>query len=93
MSAPLSPHIPGLSGGLEKVTAELVVETGLRDIQTVIATLNESNIVPDEEATVSWYPLSGSTSKIVLRVEKGGANSGTLGDSEVTVSWLALGRR
>lgn len=93
MAPPLSTHLPGLAGALETVTGEMIVDTGLKDIQTVVVTPNETNIVPDEEATVSWYPLPESSSKIVLRVEKGGANSGIVGTNPFKVSWLALGRR
>ncbi len=100
MPSPLSTHIPGLAGSLVEVNGELIVETGLKAIQTAGAWLNERNIVADEESHVSWYPLDGfdtrgnpKGSKIVLRVEKGGANHGLLGDSDIMVSWIAMGFR
>ncbi len=100
MPPPLSTHIPGLAGSLVEVNGEAIVDTGLKAIQTATVTLNETNIVADEESHVSWYPLDGKDargnpkgSKIVIRVEKGGANHGVLGDSDVIVSWIALGFR
>ena len=92
MVAPLSTHIPGVAGDEITVTGDARVDTGLARITTVVTGLNESNIVPDEEASVSWYQRDvDPPGTIILRVEKGGANSGTLGDSPVQVSFIALG--
>ncbi len=91
---PKSPHIPGLAGGIETVNGELTVDTGIRRLRSVVVQMNEPNIVPDEESEVSWFLFDdppNTTQKIVLRVEKGGANHGLVGDSPVQVSWIALG--
>lgn len=100
MSPPLSPHMPGVAGDLTEVNGEAIVDTKLKAIQTAVVTLNEKNIISDEESHVSWYPLDGldsrgkpKGSRIVLRVERGGLNHGTLGDSDVMVSWIAIGFR
>lgn len=100
MSPPLSTHIPGIAGTLTEVNGEAVVDTKLKAIQTVVSTLNIQNMVSDQEAFANWYPLDGfdsrgniKGSKIVLRVEKGGANHGLLGTTDVNVSWIAVGFR
>ena len=93
MPEPSSTHLPGIAGALERVTGEIVVNTGLRSIRTFVATFQTQNFIPGEESILSWYfpdPLA-EPGKVVIRVEKGGANHGLLGDSEVVVSWLALG--
>ena len=96
MVAPLSTHIPEFAGATEEVTGELVVDTGLREIQSLTVTIKAQNLVPDEEQFVTWYRLneveSGAPAgEVVIRVEKGGVNSGTLGDSVISVSWMAMG--
>lgn len=97
MVAPKSTHLSEMAGATEAVIGELIVDTGLRDIQSCVASFNETNFVPDEEQFVSCYRLKSvkpeePASKIVIRVEKGGANSGTLGDTVIKVDWLAIGR-
>jgi hypothetical protein len=88
-----SSHIPELAGAIETITGEIVVDTGLRDIQTFVATFKSTNFVPDQESLLSWYPLpNGQPGQMVIRVEKGGVNHGLIGTNPVNVSWMALGR-
>lgn len=88
-----SPHLPEVAGATETITGEIIVDTGLREIQSFVATFQTTNFVPDEESLLSWYPLPGGTpAQMVIRVEKGGVNHGLLGTNPIKVSWLALGR-
>lgn len=91
MAGNASDFIPGLASGTQGVTGELRIDTGLARVKDVVAMINESNISPDEESVVSWYQQDADAEPglITLRVEKGGANHGTLGDTEVQVSWVA----
>jgi len=94
MPAPLSPIIPGVSGGIEPVIGEAIMDTGLRDVQSFVATFQMSNFVAHQESKLSWYFLpkdARTTQRVVLRVEKGGSNEGLLGTNEVQVSWIAIG--
>ena len=94
MSAPMSTHIPALSGAIVEVIGEAVIDTGLREIQTFVCSYQKQNFVPDEEALVSWYLMpkeERSTQRVVIRTEKGGANAGLLGTNLVKIAWLATG--
>lgn len=86
-----SPHLPEMSGGIVQVIGEVLVDHGLRNLRTFVPSFRTSNFVPDEESRVSWYPFGDSISTVVIRVEKGGANDGVLGDNPVDISWIALG--
>lgn len=91
---PLSTHLPSVAGGVEPVIGEAIVDTGLRKLRTVLVSFKAPNFPLDEESKVSWYPVPGeslTTVRIVIRVEKGGANDGLLGTNLVQISWLALG--
>lgn len=85
-----STHLPEMSGGEVEVTGEVIVDHQLRNLQTFVPSFKTNNFVPNEEGKVGWYVLEGS--KVVIRVEKTGTNDGVLGDSTMTVSWIALGR-
>ena len=90
----LSTHIPGLAGDVVAVTGTLIVDTGLRNMQSCCANLQAAAMTANEEATVSWEELPqlpGSTVKVKLYVWKGGTASGSAGDSAVNVSWIAMG--
>lgn len=94
MPAPLSTHLPQVSGDIVNVLGTLDVDTGLRDLQTASVNLMGA-LVANEEATVTWEKLplvDGATQMIRIRVYKGGTGSGTLGDTSMPVSWSALGR-
>ena len=92
---PRSRHMPEFAGNIESVTGELVVESGLREIQTVTLNIVTSNFVANEESKVSWYQdetIAERRGAFIIRVEKGGSNDGVVGDSPVQISWMALGR-
>lgn len=91
-----SQHLPGVSGGIESVTGTLVVNTGLKDVQAIHATLL-TDVAANEEAHVTvelTEPTAGSGGlyQATLKVWKGGTASGDAGDSAVDVSWMAFGR-
>jgi hypothetical protein len=89
-----STHLPEVSGDIESVTGTLTVETHLRSIQAISATLL-TDVAANEEAHVTAElvePPAGGTYKAILKVWKGGTASGTAGDSAVSVSWLAIGK-
>jgi hypothetical protein len=88
-----SMHIPWVSGGEVVVVGEHTVDTGLRELQTFLATFNIRNFLPDEESNLTWYQVEGTNPvQVVLRLEKGGINDGDLGTNPVPVSWFALGK-
>lgn len=93
MSDNLSNHLPEVSGGTEAVTGTAIVDTGLKRIQAISATML-TDVAANEEAhvTVSLIdPPAGGTYKATLKVWKGGSASGDAGDSAVDVSWMAIG--
>lgn len=96
MTAPGSTHIPHFAGGVESVTDTLTVDTGLRDVQAVSATL-AADVLANEEAHVTVSRVAQvegepGNAKIILKVWKGGTASGTVGDTAVNVEWMALGK-
>lgn len=86
-----STHLPSVSGGMLIVTGEAVIDPELRELQTFVPAFKTSNFVPNQEGKLSWYPLPGDESRIVIRVEKTGTNDGLLGTNPIAVSWFALG--
>jgi len=94
-SPPLSFHYPQLAGNIVTVpsTGELTVDTGLRFLQTFVATIQSSNLGANEESLISWYPVNDGapTRKVVIRIEKGGTSHGDIGDTAIAASWFALG--
>lgn len=93
MPAPLSTHLQGVAGATEQITGSLTVDTGLRKIQSVVANMNSALVVNEENhvQVVQLPRVPGTTAKITLNVLKGGTNIGNAGDTEVSVSWLAVG--
>jgi hypothetical protein len=90
MVAPVSSHIPGVSYGVELVTGTAIVDTGLLNLKSVVATLGAVAVAT--EATVSVVPealVPGSTQKIKIYVWN--ADGATPGVSEVAVRWAAFG--
>ncbi|UCF48286.1 MAG: hypothetical protein JSU89_14140 [Myxococcales bacterium] len=91
MVAPKSTHLPEVSGATELVTGSLIVDTGLRDLQTVVATLAAVAVATEATVSVTLEDLvPGATRKIKLQVWN--ADGATPGASEVAVNWLALGK-
>jgi len=88
---PKSTHLPEVAHGTVTVTGEAVVETGLRNLKSFQPSFKGSNFAADQESKVSWYQIPGMVSKVVVRVEKGGANEGLLGTNPVVINWTAMG--
>ena len=86
-----STHLPEVSGGIESVTGTLTVETGLRSLQSAVATLGEDAVAT--EASVSVTPIdppAGGTYKLTLSVWN--ADGATPGASATKVNWMAFGK-
>lgn len=94
----LSPHYPSLAGNIVTVPAagELVINTGLRELQTFVASIKLADPAANEEAVLSWYIPAGDELNahrhVVVRIEKGGSGSGTIGDTATDIGWFALGK-
>jgi hypothetical protein len=89
-----SQHLVGVSGGIEAVTGTLTVDTGLKDVQSIVAT-QLTDAAANEEGIVTVTlvePSDGGNYKATLKVWKHGTASGDAGDSAVDVSWMAFGR-
>ena len=86
-----STHLPEVAHGEVTVTGEAVVDTGLRNLKSFSPSFQMSNFAADQERKISWYKYAGSVSKVVVRVEKGGANEGLLGTNPVVINWTAMG--
>ena len=88
-----STHLSEVAGDIETVTGELIVDTGLRDIQSMTVSFAHNNFLPDEEAHVTWFFSDlPSRRKVTIRVETGGVNDGNLGTNPTLISWVAFGR-
>jgi len=92
MTEPLSTHLPEVAGEFVYVTGETVIQTGLRNIQAAVASFAVDDFTADEESKISCHVYAADPTKIVVRVEKGGSNEGTLGDNSVLISWMAFGK-
>ena len=94
MSAPLSTHIPGLSGAFATVpaaTGTLVVDTGLQELQSFCVSLAEDQDA--DVAGVSWEPVAavaGTTRKVTIKTWEDDGT--TAGSTAALVSWIAMGR-
>jgi len=90
MTAPMSTHLPEVSGGIATVTGSLVIETGLRKIKTIVATLGAAPIATDATVAVTLIePPAGGKYKATLQVVN--ADGVTPGVTATPVHWLALG--
>lgn len=87
-----STHLPHVSGGIAAVpsSGSLVVNTGLRNVQAITATL-----VQDASANVAGVsielsdPVAGHVQATIKTWEDDGT---TAGSSAANVSWIALGK-
>ena len=91
MPAPLNTHMPQVSGGTTaEFTATLIVDTGLRDLQSFACSLAED--AEDNAASVTYALVAqtaGTTRKVTLKTWKG--NGSTAGSAAAKVSWIAIG--
>jgi len=91
MFSPKSTHLPEVAGAIEFVTGLLVVETGLRNIQSFTVSL--AQLPSAAEALVSGVlgdVTPGSDQKLTLHVTA--VDGVTPGIAPVKVNWTALGK-
>lgn len=91
MTEPLNPkstHIPECAGGAETVTGSLVVQTGLRHIQSVVASFGQALGLAAEVAVTAEIDAT-VPGRITLRTYDAGGVAGT---NPCKVQWQALGR-
>jgi len=92
MTAPINTHMPEFAQGVAALPAAcvLVVDTGLRYLKSAVVAMKRDTITANEEshAIVNWV---GGSSKITIKVYKGGTASGTIGDTACNVAWMAVG--
>ncbi len=93
MTTPLSTHIPQMSGAISTVGSggTLIVDTGLRDLQTLDCSLAQDSAA--NAASASWElvtQVAGTTRKVTLKTWKG--DGSTAGSVAAKVSWIALGK-
>lgn len=90
MTAPMSTHLPEVSGGIETVTGSAVIDTGLRKVQSIVATLGAAAVATDATVAVTLVePPAGGKYKATLYVVN--ADGVTLGVTATPVHWLAIG--
>jgi hypothetical protein len=91
MSDKRSTHLPEVAGGVETVTGTLSVDTGLREIQSVVAALGENS--GSDQNVVTVVPqniVAGTSQKITLSVWA--ADGTTASTTATTVRWMAFGK-
>jgi len=89
-SNPKNSHLPEMSGDIVGVTGELLVDTGLRKVQSFSTSLAQASVAA--EATVGGVlqaPEPGGTYKLLLQVWN--ADGVTPGVAETMVAWTAMG--
>lgn len=90
MSEPLSTHLPETAGGIAAVTGELIIETGLRKVRTVTATLGAVPTATEALVACTLEPVQpGGKRKAKLMVYA--ADGITPGVAETPVHWHAIG--
>jgi len=92
MTFPKSTHLPEVAGDIVLVpsTGVLVVDTGLRSVQSFQVTLAQAAVADAASvAGVLSDPAGGST-KLTINVVK--ADGVTLGSVVAKVAWVALGK-
>jgi hypothetical protein len=94
MPAPLSTHLPYVSGAVATVpaaTGTLVVDTGMRDLQSLVCSMAQDAV--GTAATCSWELVTqspGTTRKVTLKTwDEDGV---TAGSTAAFVTWIALGK-
>ena len=84
---PKSTHIPETAGAIETVTGSLVVDTGLRNVQSFAVTLAS---IPNANAASVAGTLADDKRTLTLLVVK--ADGVTAGSVAASVAWTALGK-
>lgn len=90
MVAPKNSHLPEVAGGIATVTGSLIVDTGLRKLQSAVATLGADSTATDSIVTMTLETLvPGGTQKINIKVWA--VDGTTAGVTATPVHWLAVG--
>lgn len=92
MPDPLSTHMPNVSGGTTAAfTGTLIVDTGVRDLQSFTCTLAQDAVA---NASSLSYALvaqaAGTTRKVTIKAWK--ADGATAASVTAIASWLAIGK-
>lgn len=91
MTDSLSTHLPAVSGGIESVTGTLVVDTGLRNVQTIVACAGEDHTADVGGVSVTIAAVvGGGTVKATLSVWED--DQATPGTAATAVHWMAIGK-
>ncbi len=87
---PLSKHLPEVAGNIETVTGTLVVDTGLRDVRTFGANLNQATGADSAIANaVLTKGTGGQNDKLSIQVRED--DTTTISSAAASVSWWAIG--
>jgi hypothetical protein len=85
-----STHIPAFSGTIETVTGSLIVDTGLQNIQSLVASLAEDSVATKANVTIApLTKVAGATVKAQIKVWED--DNITLSSAAASVGWMALG--
>lgn len=88
---PKSTHLPELAGAIEVVTGSLIVDTGLRNVQSFAVSLAQASTATEAGAAGALaYPPVGGHQQLAISVVA--ADGATPGVNPVKVSWMALGK-
>ena len=86
-----STHIPEYAGDIAEVTGSLIVDTGLREVQSFSATLATQSTATEASVDATLGEIEpGGTQKLTL--ETWAADGATPGVNPVKVAWMALGK-
>lgn len=86
-----SSHIPEFAGDIESFTGSLIVDTGLREVQSIVPGLAQAQTAGASSATATLQTLvPGTTLKAKLEVWE--SDGTTASEEAASVSWMALGR-
>ena len=86
-----SNHLPEVAGAIETVTGSLIVETGLRNVQSFTVSLAQTPTATETVvAGILGEVLPGSDQKMTLKVMH--ADGTTPSASPAKVSWTAIGK-
>ena len=87
---PRNSHLPEMAGDIVAVTGDLVVDTGLRKLQSFSATLAQTSTATESIVDAVLQELeAGGTYK--LKLEVFAPDGVTPGASAANVAWTAIG--
>ena len=92
MTSPKSTHLSEVAGAIEEITGSLIVDTGLRDVQSFTASFAQALTVATKEAILGWEfepVVPGTTQKVLISTY---LLAGTPGVEATKVSWTAIGK-